>query len=242
MLGESLPAFASPSAHLISPHPQPSPHAPQTRHSQSKLFPWTPARLEYSQPSGEHSYEEYTDIPRSPPRHTRPGPSRRMPSLRPPPSPTHHTRLHKPQGKTVPRSGKEARGLPEPGHIPLSLYGVFSLKEHTIQMPMKVGRVPGVCVSNVPARRRSRICATHARSAYSRAQKTDVPPGHLEEYSHGSRPIFPTAPKLLSIHPLDSRLLLLSHLPSFTVLHVTTREEETVQVRPRSASTQASRV
>jgi hypothetical protein len=48
------------------------------------------------------------------------------------------------------------------------------------------------------------------------AHEDIVPPRHLEEYSHGSRRIFPTAPKLLSIHPLDSRLLILSHLPSFT--------------------------
>jgi hypothetical protein len=50
------------------------------------------------------------------------------------------------------------------------------------------------------------------------AHEDIIPPRHLEEYLHGSRPIFPTAPKLLSILPLDSGLILLSHLPSFTVL------------------------
>jgi hypothetical protein len=126
-----------------SPQPQPSPH------SSCSL---TPAGSEYSQPTAEDSDEDYMDIPSRPPHHTRPGPSRRMPSLRPPPSPTHHTRVHKPKGKTDPRSGKKgrrrvARLNPDTlqrlrTEYALSLEGDFSLKEHTVQRPMKVGQEP----------------------------------------------------------------------------------------------------
>jgi hypothetical protein len=97
------------------------------------------------------------DIPRRPPHHTRPGPSRRMASLRPPPSPTHHTRVHKPKGKTVPRSGKKGKRpvvTLSPATLERiraehaqSLEGGFSLTEHRVQMPIKVGQhqYPWLC-------------------------------------------------------------------------------------------------
>jgi hypothetical protein len=72
---------------------------------------------------------------------TRTGPSRRMPSLRPPPSTTHHTRVHKPKGKILPRSGKKGKRpvitLTPPtlqrmrAEHALSLEGDFVLEAHT---------------------------------------------------------------------------------------------------------------